>query len=226
MWMLVLLAISCGDSIDSPHRRLALLLGEGPEAESSSGNGCLGRNFTKWKEGTHLKIIVSRPTVPPQDIALLSEAIPQIAYATAGKISAELRYSNETDPRPQENEITVALYDDPIAQGCVFPQGCAQATFHRNGEAFEITSGRFIGKVGQDPKATVHDVIGHLALGLCHVDANTPGGKNSLMAFGAKMFANDLPPKLTEQDLEAIRPVYESSLKAGAGRKEFSDLNL
>jgi hypothetical protein len=186
--------------------RAALIFGIGPHSSRSvSGPGCVGPGVTRWPAGSAIYVVISERQFEARVRIALREALPSIAIATDGQVHAELLETAEPNHVAADNEISVWLVANPLENGCATWQGCAIAKFKKS----YLSSGTFIAVTPLAPQAIIHDVVGHLALGLCHIDAVRTASNPSLMAFGAAYYDSDLPMGLTRRDLLAVRDAYQ-----------------
>jgi hypothetical protein len=135
--------------------------------------------------------------------------------------------TGDPDPRPGENEITIARHPDPVSQGCGFARGCTFLTIR---DGLLVAARAIIGPSNSGaPSSFAHDAVGHGALGMCHIDGQRIGGaRNTLMGGGPNTYScptagSDIciADSLTPLDSAAARAVYGSGLPRGATRAEF-----
>ena len=198
----------------------SLMLGFGPLTPSEGTYGCprLGR-WSAYPAGTTVELVISQ-SVPPNAVTALTHAATAVNEVSAGQVSIVISTTQNTNPLPATNQVTVATSADPQSLGCGYPQGCTQLSFEPN--AFPLRAARAILQTGQTPNAYVHDAIGHGTLGLCHVDGTLIGSPSaSLMSYGVNIFSNQIAVELTGFDRVATLAVYGSGLPRGATRSDF-----
>jgi hypothetical protein len=223
------ISIAPPDDSLTPFRRdyiESLFLGTGPLTPTDGTRGC-PTSFGIWRgfpSGTSIELVISA-TVPGAAATALINAANQVNLSSAGRLSVRITTTNEADPLPSPNQVTVTSHSNPLSLGCSFPQGCTRFNFVP-GTAL-VSSARAILASNQFTGAYVHDAIGHGVMGLCHVDGNLIGGAHlSLMSFGPGVFSNSLPLQLSTYDLDATRPVFSSPLAPGATRTDFQQAGL
>jgi hypothetical protein len=203
--------------------REALFMGSGPLTPSDGFPAC--PSFNEWSgfpRGTNVKVRVST-TVTENVRQAIQQALQQVPNATNGAISTSFELTNESNPVPNLNEVTLTFHSDPQSQGCPFSRGCIIHGFARPGV---FVSGRAVQPADLPVNAYVHDVVGHGIMGLCHIDGNLIGGAgNSLMSGGPGVFSGDIAIQLTALDIEAAKTVYSWPLDPGAFRPEFEKFN-
>ena len=214
----------------------ALFLGLGPLSPTDGNSGCPDGQYGYWIgwENSNLRVTVS-DVVDSAAKRLVERAAAQVSEATAGRYSATYSQTGATNPIPGHAEVTLTEHPDPVGQGCVFPRGCTLFTFaghqmpsgigpqfHSSGTSVLEGARTIIQTTYPSPQGHLHDAIGHGALGLCHIDRERNGGtQNSLMSSGSGSYGRDLPDRLTQRDLDAIKAVFSSDLAVGARRSDF-----
>jgi hypothetical protein len=198
----------------------SLMLGFGPLTPAEGTYGCprLGR-WSAYPAGTTVELVISQ-SVPANAVAALNHAATAVNEVSAGSLSIAISTTQDPNPLPATNQVTVATSADPQSLGCGYPQGCTQLSFEPNG--LPLRAARAILQTGQTPNAYVHDAIGHGTLGLCHVDGHLIGSPSaSLMSYGVNIFSNQIAVELTGFDRAATLAVYGSGLPRGATRADF-----
>lgn len=208
----------------------ALFLGSGPLLRSDVG--CVRQGYwLGFPAGTTIRIRVSSTTVRPDAQEALRRAGDQVAVATLGQVSAIYELTAEDDPRPIENEVTVATHPDPRSQGCQYDRGC---TIMRVLGPHVISARALLGGPPYNTTHTdswPHDAVGHGILAMCHLDEDKIGGGRSIMsaantqsACGQGFSCSEYP--LTSLDLQAARAVYGSGLSRGSSWLSFANAGL
>ena len=210
----------------------ALFLGMGPLSPRDN-NGCPDGEYGHWigwEQNIRLRITVS-DIVDGAAMRLVETAVMQLSEATAGRYFATYSRTDVPDPIPGLHEVTLTEHPDPVSQGCPLSRGCtiftftgheASREFHSSGTSLLRGARAIIQTTYPAPQGHLHDAIGHGALGLCHIDETRNGGThNSLMSGGPMMRGSDLPDRLTQRDLDAIKAVFSSDLAVGARRADF-----
>jgi hypothetical protein len=190
----------------------ALFLGTGPLIPRDGSSDCPVQGiWSGYSRGTALRLRVST-RVSQTVIEGLGRAIAPIPEATAGSLTVTLETTDEADPQPGLNEVTVTELPLPRSAGCSSNSGCVDYRFAGRGL---LMAARVVEPPGRSLAAYAYDAVGHGILGLCRIDARRIGGpEESLMAGGGS-------PVLTGLDLEALRAVFGSSLAPGANRSAF-----
>ena len=199
----------------------ALFMGSGQLTPSDGFPACPFINFwSGFPRGTTVTVRVST-TVSENVRQAIQQALQQVPQATNGAISTTFELTDDPDPMPQLNEVTLTFHPDPVSQGCPFNRGCIIHDFDP-GQPGVFLSSRAVQPAGLAANAYVHDVVGHGIMGMCHIDGNLIGGpENSLMSGGPGVFSGDIAIQLTTLDMEASRVVYSSPLSPGATRNDF-----
>ncbi len=207
------------ESLKTPDWVDALFVGSGPLIPRGGSTDCPLQGFwSGYPRGTLVRMRVAR-SVPAPVQAGLAEAAEALAGATAGALTVNLQVTPELDPQPGVNEVTVTEVALPRAAGCPSDAGCVQYRFAGRGL---LMGARVVEPRDRSVSATVHDVVGHAVLGLCHIDARLIGGaENSLMSGGLGMSPGSGASSLTGLDIAAIQAVYASALSPGAARASF-----
>ena len=214
----------------------ALFLGLGPLSPTDGNSGCPGGQYGYWVgwENSNLRVTVSN-VVDSAAKRLVERAAAQVSEATTGRYSATYFQTDAANPIPGHAEVTLTEHPDPVGQGCRVPRGCTQFTFaghqmssgiwsqfHSSGTSVLEGARAIIRTIYPYPQGHLHDAIGHGTLGLCHIDGERNGGaQNSLMSSGSGSYGRDLPDRLTQRDLDAIKAVFSSDLAVGARRSDF-----
>lgn len=204
----------------------SLFLGTGPLVSSDGVIGCTSsQNWGSFPTGTNVELIVSS-TVPPVSVTALTDTAALVPWVTAGAISVSVSSTDNANPIPAANQVTVTMHSNPLSVGCTYPQGCTFVSYTFVSPATAIVSARAVLASGQFPGAFVHDALGH-GLGLCHVDGNRIGGAGlSLMSYGPGVFSNQLPSQYSAYDALALQSVYQSGMQRGARRPDFLQFGL
>jgi hypothetical protein len=212
--------------VDSPDPRdviVGLFLGQGPLRTSSGNVGCYRPGtMSGWRRGTNLRIIASTGLNSTQ-MRGVEEAARQMEAATDGQITATILRTDESNPLPSFNDITVAaLSDETVNTLCrAIAGGCAIAD-----RAGEFGTMRVVVRQNANDQTTAHE-IGHAALGLCHMQAMPPDfGVNPLMSVAPDGNYHGRLGRLTEVELEAVKAVYAAGLRPGAVLSDFRRAGL
>jgi Bacterial Ig-like domain (group 2) len=201
-----------------------LVLGQGPLAAESQWYSCSypGR-WASFPRGTEVVVRVST-AVALESREAIRRGLEDLPAATGGSLHGRFILTEAADPLPRDNEVSVAIHDDPMALGCRTGSGC---TLHRFAGTGVLAASRVVMPRVQTPNAFVHDAIGHGILGMCHVDADRIGGaQHSLMSGGDGVYSNQTAAVLSELDRELQRAVWSSDLNPGAGIREFRGMGL
>ena len=212
--------------VDSPDPRdviVGLFLGQGPLRTSSGNVGCFRPGtMSGWRRGTNLRIIASTGLNSTQ-MRGVEEAARQMEAATDGQLTATILRTEESNPLPSFNDITVAaLSDETVNTLCrAVAGGCAIAD-----RAGEFGTMRVVVRQGANDVTTAHE-IGHAALGLCHMQAMPPDfGVNPIMSVAPDGNYHGRFGRLTEVELEAVKAVYAAGLRPGAALSDFRRAGL
>ncbi len=202
----------------------ALFMGSGRLTPSDGFPACSFRNhWSGFPRGTAVTVRVST-TVSGNVRAAVQQALRQVPQATNGAIRAAFELTDDPNPMPNRNEVTLTFHPDPKSQGCPYKRGC---TMHKFAKPGVIRSSRVVQPAGMPVNAYVHDVVGHGIMGMCHIDGNLIGGAGkSLMSGGPGVFSGQIAIRLTALDMAASREVYGSPLSPGASRRDFVRLRL
>lgn len=218
------------ESVDLRDAITALFLGLGPLAPTNGEYACVSRfRWMAFPQRATVRLRLSDATVgaPAQDA--VRRAAGQFQAVTGNQVIVEL--TAEPDPRPGENEITVASHPDPpsVGQGCSY-YGC---TFMTVRDRAFIVSARAVLRSMNSVATYPHDAIGHGALGMCHIDGALIGGsQHSLMSGGPWGGSCDAPSNLcialdlTPLDAAAAEAVYASGLPRGSVFEDFLSVGL
>src|SRR5262249_21112484 len=155
----------------------------------SPASGCPGHNFTRWRNGSKITVIVHSPSISERHFLALQAASQDVQKASNDRIEARVIARKKLPSKPRAGQILVYSPPDPRQEGCLEQKGCALATFRVKGPAWEIIGGKYVMGPSKSPESAVHDVVGHLIFGLCHVNAST--APKSLMASGPNFFDTD-----------------------------------
>jgi len=199
-----------------------LFLGTGPLVPRDGPSDCPSQGtWSGYPRGTALRLRVST-SVPQAVVDALKQAIGPISEATIGGLSVTVEITDETDPQPGLNEVTVTERPQPRSAGCPSNSGCVDYRFAGRGL---LMGARVIEPPGRGVASYAYDVVGHAILGLCRIDARRIGGpEESMMAGGGSGGGGSAV--LTGLDIEALRAVYSSSLTPGANRAAFLSARL
>lgn len=197
----------------------ALFMGAGRLTPTDGLRACPFAGFwSGFPRGTTVTVRVST-TVSEPAIAAIQQALERVPHATDGTIGAVLELTDDPNPMPNRNEVTLTFHPDPVSQGCPFRRGCIMHSFARPGV---FLSGRAVQPPDLPVNAYVHDVVGHGIMGMCHIDGNLIGGAQySLMSGGPQVVSGAIAVALTPLDTTASKAVYASSLNPGASRDDF-----
>lgn len=200
----------------------ALFLGSGPLTPGDGSHPCPMSDYWKgFPRGTTVKVRVST-TVSEKVRQAIERALRQVPEATNGAIGATFELTDDANPMPARNEVTLTFHPDPAGQGCIFDRGCIFHRFESKDQPGVFRSGRAVQAADLAVSDYVHDVVGHAIIGLCHIDARRICGPgNSLMSRGAGVFSGETATELTPLDLSAAKAVYGSKLDPGASRNDF-----
>lgn len=197
----------------------ALFMGSGPLTPSDGRLACPFINFwSGFPRGTTVTVRVS--TIVSETVRqAIRLALQQVPHATNGAIEAVFEITDDPDPIPNRNEVTLTFHPDPKSQGCRFGRGCIIHKFSKPGV---FLSGRAVQPANMPVNAYVHDVVGLGVMGMCHIDGNLIGGaRNSLMSGGPGVFSGQIAFQLSTLDIAAARVVYGSRLSPGATQDNF-----
>ena len=202
----------------------AFFMGSGLLTPSDGFPACPFINFwSGFPRGTAVTVRFSS-TVSENVRQAIQQALEQVPQATNGAISAAIELTDDPNPIPKLNEVTLTFHPDPISQGCPFARGCIIHSFANPGV---FLSSRAVQPANLPVNAYVHDVVGHGIMGMCHIDGNLIGGaQKSLMSGGPGVFSGDIAIQLTMLDIGASRVVYSSPLSPGATRDDFNQHQL
>ena len=205
----------------------ALFLGSGPLTPADGSHACPLTDYWKgFPRGTTVKVRLST-TVSEKVREAIEQALLQVPEATTGAIDATFELTEDANPMPERNEVTLTFHPDPVSQGCIFDRGCIIHRFESTDRPGIFRSGRAVQAADLPVNDYVHDVVGHGVIGMCHIDARRIcGPENSLMSRGAGVFSGETAFELTALDLSAAKAVYGSPLDPGATRDDFIELRL
>jgi hypothetical protein len=205
----------------------ALFLGSGPLKPRDGSHPCPLTDYWKgFPRGTTVKVRLST-TVSEKVREAVKGALRQVPEATNGAIEATFELTDEPNPIPGPNEVTLTFHPDPVSQGCIFDRGCIIHGFDPKGRPGVFRSGRAVQAPDLAVSDYVHDVVGHGVIGMCHIDAKRIcGPENSLMSRGSGVFSGETANELTPIDLNAAKAVYGSKLSPGATRRDFIEHRL
>ena len=205
----------------------AQFLGTGPLTPTDGNHGCSATGWVRgFPVGTDMPVIVST-TVSTDKATAIRNAVDQVSQATAGRTRAHYTETTDPNPLPAQNQVTSTTNTSPSSQGCPSDSGCTIHQFVNNASPGKYYSSRAVQPPGQTPEAYAHDVVGHGALGLCHVDGNLIGGAQlSLMSAGPGIFSGDIARGLTTYDLEAARALYAAGVEPGDQRQDLLGAGL
>jgi len=201
-----------------------LVLGYGPIVAEGAAYSCsYSGRWATFPRGSTVTVRVSTDVAPAIRDAIRNE-LAVLSTVTLGSLSARFALTQESSPLPGDNEVTVAVHEQPTALGCLTNAGC---TIHRFAKLGVLAGSRVIMPSTQTHNAYVHDVVGHGLLGMCHVAAASIGGAaNSLMSGGRGVYSNQTAERLSGLDRELQRAVWAASLEPGAGVIQFRDAGL
>jgi len=199
----------------------ALFLGSGGLTPSDGKAACPHRGYwVGFPRGTTVKIRISK-TVSEPIVQAIREALEDVPDATGGAIKTAVEFTDDPNPMPRRNEVTLTLHPDPVSQGCPYPRGCTMHRFTRRDPGVMVSS-RVVQPAGMPLAAYVHDMVGHGVMGMCHIDGNLiEGADRSLMSGGPGVFSGQIAIGLTELDRAAAKALYGSALEPGASRDAF-----
>jgi hypothetical protein len=227
VWMAAMLALGGGPAaiaqqdVSTADAIQALYFGAGPLTPTDGFAACPYRPFwSGFPRGTAVTVRIST-TVSDDVVEAIQEAVEQVPEATNGAIEAAIERTDDPDPIPGRNEVTLTFHPDPVSQGCPYKRGCIMHKFVRPGV---FRSGRAVQPAGMPVNAYVHDVVGHGIMGMCHIDGNLISGpEKSLMSGGPGVFSGQIAIGLTPLDMAASRSMYGSRLGPGATRRAFGN---
>ncbi|MCH8092685.1 MAG: hypothetical protein IIC57_10095, partial [Proteobacteria bacterium] len=102
----------------------ALFLGSGPLAPADGSHPCPLTDYWKgFPRGTTVKVRVST-TVSEKVREAIERALRQVPEATNGAIDATFELTEDANPMPERNQVTLTFHPDPAGQGCIFDRGC------------------------------------------------------------------------------------------------------
>ena len=205
----------------------ALFLGSGPLTPDDGSHACPLTDYWKgFPRGTTVKVRLSI-TVSEKVREAVEQALRQVPEATNGAIDATFELTEDANPMPERNEVTLTFHPDPVSQGCLFDRGCIIHRFDSTDRPGIFRSGRAVQAADLPVSYYVHDVVGHGVIGLCHIDGRRIcGPENSLMSRGDGVFSGETAGELTPLDLGAAKAVYGSKLDPGATRDDFIEHRL
>lgn len=212
----------------------AIFLGAGPLRPSDGNIGCFSTGvYSRYRTGTPVRVRISTSVTRDRVDAIANE-VQNIAHATNGQLVATAELTNDPNPLPGQNEVTVATLPETLSLCGSFDGkdrgGCSVRTWDtRTGT---LRSVRVVMVAGQTAAAYVHDTIGHGVLGMCHVDGTLTGGADmSLMGSGPNVYSVRsgsrqfggvrISTRLSDWDLAAAQAVFSASIPPGATRAEF-----
>jgi hypothetical protein len=197
-------------------------LGSGPLTLTDGSHACPLTDYWKgFPRGTTVKVRLST-TVSEKVREAIEQALRQVPEATNGAIDATLELTEDANPMPEQNEVTLTFHPDPLSQGCIFDRGCIIHGFESKDRPGIFRSGRAVQAADLPVNDYVHDVVGHGVIGMCHIDGRRIcGPENSLMSRGAGVFSGETATELTPLDVAAAKAVYGSPLDPGATRDDF-----
>jgi hypothetical protein len=200
----------------------ALFLGSGPLKPTDGSHPCPLTDYWKgFPRGTTVKVRLST-TVSEKVREAIEQALRQVPEATNGAIEATFELTEEPNPMPGPNEVTLTFHPDPVSQGCIFDRGCIIHRFESKDRPGIFRSGRAVQAPDLAVSDYVHDVVGHGVVGMCHIDGGRIcGPENSLMSRGPGVFSGETAIELTPLDLSAAKAVFGSKLSPGANRNDF-----
>ena len=200
----------------------ALFLGSGPLTLADGSHPCPLTDYWKgFPRGTTVKVRLST-TVSEKVREAIEQALRQVPEATNGAIDATFELTEDANPMPERNEVTLTFHPDPLSQGCIFDRGCIIHRFESKDRPGIFRSGRAVQAADLPVNDYVHDVVGHGVIGMCHIDGRRIcGPENSLMSRGPGVFSGETAIELTPLDVAAAKAVYGSKLDPGATRDDF-----
>ncbi len=212
------------DVIQQDEGITGLVLGHGPIVAEGSAYSCsYSGRWATFPRGSTVTVRVSTDVATATRDAIRDE-LPMVSTVTLGSLSVRFELTAESSPLPGDNEVTVAVHEQPTALGCLTDAGC---TIHRFAELGVLAGSRVIMPPTQTHNAYVHDTVGHGILGMCHVAAASIGGAaHSLMSGGKGVYSNQTAEGLSGLDRELQRAVWAASLEPGAGVLEFRHAGL
>ena len=199
----------------------ALFLGSGPLTPSDGEVACPYKGYwVGFPRGTTVNVRISR-TVSEPIVRAIRQALEDVPDATVGAIRTGVEFTDDPNPIPRRNEVTITLHPDPVSQGCPYPRGCTIHSFQRRRPGVLVSS-RVVQPAGMPLPAYVYDAVGHGVMGMCHIDGNLiDGAEKSLMSGGPRVFSGQIAPGLSELDRAAAQALYGSPLDPGARRDSF-----
>jgi hypothetical protein len=205
----------------------ALFLGTGPLSPTDGNHGCSATSVVRGAPaGTTVDVIASAATLSSSELSAIRATTAQTSYATAGTLGARYSETQDSDPVPTRDQMTVTIYPNATSQGCPSNAGCALHHWLSGASAGLYFSSRALLSDGHPARATSHE-IGHGVIGLCHVDGTRIGGARfSLMSAGPGIYSGDIAPRLSDYDLAASRAVYQAGIKPGDRRDRLQALGL
>lgn len=206
----------------------ALFLGSGPLIPiSNDPNLACGRRgiWSAFPRGTTIRNRASAQ-IPPQYRDAIRVVLDQIPVATAGQLATTFEVAAEDAPTVSENQMShVALQTAAELQFACGSSGTACIAYNSPlarggpwaGGLIRWSVGYYVVPTALFPEPYAHEP-GHGILGLCHINADLIGNRNSLMSQGTTNRQSD---RLSPFDIEALQAVYGSSVAIGAGRAQF-----
>lgn len=200
----------------------ALFLGSGPLTLADGSHACPFTDYWKgFPRGTTVTVRVSS-TVSEKVREAIKQALRQVPEATNGAIEATFELTEEANPMPGPNEVTLTFHPDPVSQGCIFDRGCIIHRFESKDRPGIFRSGRAVQAPDLPVNDYVHDVVGHGVIGMCHIDGKRIcGAEKSLMSRGPGVYSGETAVALTPLDISAAKAVFASPLSPGASRDDF-----
>ncbi len=200
----------------------ALLLKEGPMADTSATPSCVKGVLRGWSEDVPDVEIVFSPRVSATTREAILQPAAQFTEITGGRIRFTARTADlpsyptyaSVAERPRIGQIFVQIVDD-IRTFCGGSSACSghqlSAGPNRAGSAYVA--------LGPDGWGAAHE-MGHMLIRACHVAPGTLVWQNSVM--GAQGNAS----RFTEWEFQAVKEVYGKGLLPGATRADFVRVGL
>ncbi len=122
----------------------ALFLGSGPLTPDGGSHPCPLTDYWKgFPRGTTVKVRLST-TVSEKVREAVKQALRQVPEATNGAIDATFELTEDANPMPERNEVTLTFHPDPVSQGCIFDRGCINHGFESKDRPGVRRSGRAV----------------------------------------------------------------------------------
>lgn len=195
---------------DLSDRIEALMLAQGPLADPGNP-GCSTGRLSGWRSGVYQVLISDRVNAASR--SAVETAIQQANAIYQGAIVFVPRVVSVV-PAPRPDEITVEAVDSVQAAGCA-----ANASLcFRTASSPVFSAGRIIGTPNNSGTGFAHEAA-HAFLGACHYAAGTDAYARSAVGVAGAL-------KLSDEDVQVARTVWNAGLRAGDLRSRFVSVGL